>query len=185
MSCCVFAPSSSSCLGFGVFLLCIYNCAQTPVMKQCHGNRKNWFFSVYRRLWEENTEIPSSGACLTSLSPVHCGYVGGHNSLGCITPDHICFSVWPLGLTLHFTQLSAKFGSSMKADLSWAYFCLMLLGSFCILLFLGRGNIPAFGAIPGLPTCLPPSLSPHSHLILFLLPLLLLFFCCFLFLSPH
>lgn len=144
-----------------------------------------WFFSVYRRLWGENIEIPSSGAGLMSLPPVHCGYVGGGMcSLGCITLDHICFSVQPLGLTLHFMQLSAKFGSSMKADLSGAYFCLMLLGSFCILLFLGRGNIPAFGAIPGLPSCFPPSFSPPSHLIIFLLPLLLLFFS-FLFISPH
>lgn len=33
MSCWIFVPSSPSCLGFGVFLLCIYNCAQTPVMQ--------------------------------------------------------------------------------------------------------------------------------------------------------
>lgn len=95
--------------------------------------------------------------------------LGDTRSLGCITLGHVCFPVWPLGL------LSAKFGSSMKADLSWAYFCLMLLGSFCMLLFLDRGNIPAFGATPGLPTCFPPSLSSPSHLILFFC------LCCYLF----
>lgn len=31
-------------------LLYVCNSAQIPVMKQCHGNRKNLFFSVYRIL---------------------------------------------------------------------------------------------------------------------------------------
>lgn len=100
-------------------------------------------------------------------------------SLDCITCDHICFSVPPLGLCkLHLMQLSAKFGSSMRADLSWASFCLMLLGSFCILLFLGRGNIPAFGAIQDyLPVFLLP--SPPLPTFLFSFCLCCYFFLCF------
>lgn len=59
-----------------------------------------------------------------------------------------------MGLTLHFVQRLAKFGSSMKTYLSWAYFVLphAVWCSLCVFLFLGnvyRGNIPAFGVSPG------------------------------------
>jgi len=57
----------------------------------------------------------------------------------------------PLGPTLHVAQPSAKFGSSMKTYLLWAYFVLPPAVWRTVFLLLGnvyRGNFPAFRASP-------------------------------------